>query len=112
MKMPLLDQLSPIGNYESGGKSTTVGAKERRDVMKSRAFLWIAAVLIGSALALSPMTSSSVMAQGKSEETKAEDVKKGEQKKKGEEKKKSEGKKGEEKKQGEGKAKKDEEKKS
>lgn len=66
--------------------------------MKTRWFLWLVAILIGSALALAPMISSPVMAQEKKEE------------KKGEEKKKSEGKKGEEKKKGDEKAKKDEKK--
>ena len=106
--MPLLGQLSPIGNYESGGKSTTVGAMERRVVMKSRGFLWLVAVLIGSALAFSPMISSSVMAQEKKEEKKEE--KKKEEKK--EEKKKEEKKKADEKaKKGDEKAKKGDEKK-
>ena len=67
--------------------------------MKNRGFLWLLAVLIGSALAFSPIVSSPVNAA---------EEKKGEEKKKGEDKKKSEGKKGEEKKKGEGKSKKDE----
>jgi len=75
--------------------------------MKSRAFLWMVAILIGTALSIS--VSSPVLAQGKSEEKKAEEVKKGEQKKEGEGKKKSEGKKSEEKK-SDGKGKSDEKK--
>jgi mannitol-specific phosphotransferase system IIBC component len=107
--MPLLGQLSPIGNYESGGKSTTVGAMERRVVMKSRGFLWLLAVLIGSALAFSPMISSPVMAQEKKEEKEEKkEEKKKEEKKKGDEK----AKKGDEKaKKGDEKAKKGDEKK-
>ena len=47
--------------------------------MKSRAFLWMVAILIGSALAVSPMIASPARAQEKKEEKKGEE-KKGEEK--------------------------------
>jgi mannitol-specific phosphotransferase system IIBC component len=61
-----------------------VGVKERRVVMRNRWFLWLVAVLIGSALAFSPMISSPVMGQEKKEEKKKEEKK--EEKKKAEKK--------------------------
>jgi hypothetical protein len=73
-------------DYESGANLRDGGVVERRDIMKSRVFLWLVAAMIGSALALSPVISAPAFAQEKKEE------------KKGEEKKKSEGKKSDEKK--------------
>jgi mannitol-specific phosphotransferase system IIBC component len=102
-----LGRLSPVGKQQESGQIYDGWGVERRDVMKSRAFLWMVAILIGTALSIS--VSSPVLAQGKSEEKKAEEVKKGEQKKEGEGKKKSEGKKSEEKK-SDGKGKSDEKK--
>jgi mannitol-specific phosphotransferase system IIBC component len=105
--MPLLGRLPPVGGLRESGQIYDGWGVERRDVMKSRAFLWMVALLIGAALSFS--VSSPVVAQGKSDEKKAEEVKKGEQKKEGEGKKKSEGKKSDEKKT-DGKAKSEEKK--
>jgi mannitol-specific phosphotransferase system IIBC component len=79
--IPLLAALSAAANFQA------VGVKERRIVMKNRGFLWLLAILIGSALAFSPILSSPVMAQEKKEEKK--DEKKKDEKKKEEKKEKS-----------------------
>jgi Cu/Ag efflux protein CusF len=66
MKMPLLGQLTPIGRTVWGQKILVQGNKEVG--MKSRWFLWLVAVLMGSALAFPPAI---ISAAEKMEEKKA-----------------------------------------
>jgi hypothetical protein len=59
-KVPLLWPISPDwrGFRRRGKFKSGVGVKKRRVVMRSKGFLWLVAVLIGTALAFPPMISA------------------------------------------------------